>query len=70
MERHPYFRNGRKFCAAKCATADCSKRWTKPLQDEAGGQQPLLENMSDGCLAYTLPKFTKMGASLKAGETN
>lgn len=68
----PYFKNGRKFCAAKCATADCSKRWTKLLQEAANaeGQQPLLENMSDGCLAYTLPKFTKMGASLKADETN
>jgi hypothetical protein len=67
-----YYLNGRKFCSAKCDTADCSKRWTKAHQADAEGQhrEPLLENMAYNCLAYTLPKFTKMGVSLKAGETN
>ena len=68
----PYFRNGRIFCAAKCDTVDCYRRWTKPLQEEATAQErePRLENFVDGCLAYTQPKFTKLGASLKEGETN
>ena len=64
-----YFKN-RPFCSAKCDTVDCHMRWTKALQEEAQEQQPLLENFALNCLAYTQPKFTKMGASLKAGEVN
>jgi hypothetical protein len=67
-----YVLNRPKLCAAKCDTADCSKRWTKLRQSEAekADRQPVLENMSDNCLAYTQPRFTKVGASLKAGEVN
>jgi hypothetical protein len=68
----PYFKNGRKFCAAKCDTADCSRRWTAALQAEASREEqtPLLENFADNCLAYTRPKFVKSGVSLKKDETN
>ena len=70
-----YFKN-RPFCSAKCDTVDCHMRWTKALQEEAlewwGGRDPpiKMENISGRCLAYTQPKFTSAGASLKKDETN
>jgi hypothetical protein len=63
---------GRVFCSAKCATADCYRRWTAELQATVDPRLSPVEfvNFSKNCLVYSPPKRVRIGTALKHGEVN